>query len=426
MRIHEFEALRRGDDWSDAFHAALEALRVSDGGELRVTSGEYRTAPIRLYDGVTLRVDTGAVIRFLDDPERFPLVTSEFEGLEAAVYMPLVFADGARNIRVTGGGTLDGCGQAWWARHRGGTLEHPRPYLICFQHCSHCRIDGVTLINSPVWTIHPYDCDGVWVENVSILNPPDSPNTDGVNPNQCRSVRIHGCMIDVGDDCVAIKAGTEDTPAPRQCRDIIITGCHMRAGHGGVVIGSEMSGGVRNVLVADCVFTGTDRGIRVKTRRGRGGGVQGLIVHHVIMDGVMCPLVVNMMYFCGKGGKEPIVHDPTMRSVNAGTPVIEGITMTDVHARGVTGCAAYLHGLPESPITGVTVRDCTFTMVPGEPVAPAMCQDAPKLAAAGLHMTNARGVRLQNLSLRGARGEAVKARETEYTESAIWMEDTPL
>lgn len=148
------------------------------------------------------------------------------------------------------------------------------------------------------------------IDNLTIVNPFDSPNTDGIDPESCRNVRITGCHIDVGDDCIAVKAGTEDALEDVPCENIAITGCTMVHGHGGVVLGSEMSGGIRRISITGCVFDGTDRGIRIKSRRGRGGAVEDVSVTGIVMNDVLCPLVINLMYFCGKDGKLPIVSDP--------------------------------------------------------------------------------------------------------------------
>ena len=193
---------------------------------------------------------------------------------------------------------MDGRGAAWWQRFREGTLCHPRPRLISFADCRNVLIEGVTLTRSPSWTINPVRCENVVIDKVTIVNPADSPNTDGINPDSCRNVRIANCHIDVGDDCIAIKSGTEAEAADRRapCENIAITNCTMVHGHGGVVIGSEMAGGVRNVVIANCIFESTDRGIRLKSRRGRGGIVEDVRVTNVIMTGVLCPFTVNLYY----------------------------------------------------------------------------------------------------------------------------------
>ena len=181
-------------------------------------------------------------------------------------------------------------------------LPYGRPYLICFEHCKHVKILDVKLTMSPAWTVHPLYCEDLEVRGISIRNPWNSPNTDGINPDGCQNVRIADCLVDVGDDCITLKSGTEETPEKQPCENITITNCNLVHGHGGVVIGSEMSGGVRNVTITNCVFQDTDRGIRVKTRRGRGGVMESVLVSNVMMERVLCPFVFNMYYQCGAQG----------------------------------------------------------------------------------------------------------------------------
>ena len=273
-------------------------------------------------------------------------------------------------------------------------------------------VEGVRLVNSPVWTIHPMYCHNVSIRGVTIENPADSPNTDGINPNGCSFVRISDCHIDVGDDCIAIKSGTEDTPAPRPCENIVITGCTMARGHGGVVIGSEMSGGVRNVIISGCVFQNTERGIRLKTRRGRGGAVEGLLVSNVLMDGVMCPFVLNMYYFCGKGGKERRVWDKTAYPLDAGTPAIRDVRIHQVTATGATACAGFLYGLAERPIERVSLVDVTVSMQKGRADVPAMLDGIDPMEARGFFLRNARDVPFERVQVVGAVGDAVDADES--------------
>jgi len=413
MNIRAYEALsRQGEDWTEAFEAAIRALRSQGGGTLLVPPGLYKAGSLQLYSDMTLRLEAGAVLRFHDDPARFPLIDTEFEGTPGKAYRPCVFARDASNVRVEGQGTLDGNGARWWRAFRARELPHARPYLVCFERCERVAVEGVRLVNSPVWTIHPMYCRNVSIRGVTIENPADSPNTDGINPNGCSFVRISDCHIDVGDDCVAIKSGTEDTPSPRPCENIVITGCTMARGHGGVVIGSEMSGGVRNVIISGCVFQNTERGIRLKTRRGRGGAVEGLLVSNVLMDGVMCPFVLNMYYFCGKGGKERRVWDKTPYPVDAGTPAIRDVRIHQVTATGATACAGFLYGLAERPIERVSLVDVTVSMQTGRADNPAMLDGMEPMEARGFFLRNARDVTFERVQVVGAVGDRVDADES--------------
>ena len=223
-----------------------------------------------------------------------------------------------------------------------------------------------------------------------------------------RNVRISDCHIDVGDDCIAIKAGSERSLDRVPCENIAITNCTMIHGHGGVVIGSEMSGGVRGVVISNCVFQGTDRGIRIKSRRGRGGTVADVRVTNIVMDGVMCPLVINPFYFCGPDGKLPVVSDRTPQPVDEGTPRFRGIHLAHITATNVQACAAWVSGLPEAPLEDLTLEDVTVSFAPDPaPAVPAMAEGVPAMASAGVQAQFATGLRIVALRVTGAEGPAV-------------------
>ncbi len=414
MNILDYtEMSRNGTDWTEAFRKAIDELAGSGGGELTVPSGVYPTGPIRLESDITLRVQNGARIVFHADENQFPLVRMLDQGKPAFVRQACIYACNARNVCLTGEGTLDGRGSYWWKGFREGTLSSPRPKLICFDHCTHVRVRDVTLVNSPCWTVHPYCCEDVAVEGITIHNPWDSPNTDGINPESCRDVRITNCTVDVGDDCITLKAGTEDSGSPPSCERIIITGCHLLHGHGGIVLGSETAGGIRNVVVSNCILHETDRGIRLKTRRGRGGTVEGLQVLNLIMDGVMCPFVFNMYYYCGPGGKEERVRTKTPQPVGDRTPALRDVSICGVSARNCTACAGFFYGLSEQPVEGVTMRDVRVEMASGAAKCrPAMMDDCPEMSQAGFYLRNVRNASFSNVAVLNGKGEAFNTDST--------------
>lgn len=407
MRITDYRSLAKKGDWTDAFRAAVEAIDAAGGGVLTVPAGLYRSRSIKLCGNMTLDLQTGARLSFFEKPDGYPLIDMEFEGIPGKAAMPLIFADRAENIRVTGGGVLDGNGALWWQAAREKKLPFERPYLVCFRECRDVVLENVTLLNSPVWTVHPLRCENVSVRGVTIRNPADSPNTDGINPNSCRNVRISDCLIDVGDDCIAIKSGTEDTPEKRPTENVLISNCLMRNGHGGVVVGSEMSGDIRNVQVTGCVFQGTDRGIRVKTRRRRGGRIENLSFSDILMDGVMCPFVFNMHYFCGKDGKTRHVWDKKPYPVDEGTPRVSDIRISNVTAVNATACAGYAYGLSEMPISRLSFSDVTVSLIAGNPGLAAMMDGLEPMEAVGFYLRNVRDVSFQNVRIVGNHGMAV-------------------
>ncbi len=226
------------------------------------------------------------------------------------------------------------------------------------------------LRNSPSWTINPIRCNDVTIDNVSIWNPADSPNTDGIDPESCSNVRISNCHIDVGDDCIAIKSGTEDTKERVPCENIAIANCTMIHGHGGVVLGSEMSGDIRNVAITNCIFKQTDRGIRLKSRRGRGGTVEDVRVSNIVMEDVICPFIMNLYYFCGPRGKDKYVWDKRPYPVTEETPTFRRIHFANITARNVHAAAGFLYGLAERYVSEVTFTDIDVSMaeqaIPGK------------------------------------------------------------
>jgi hypothetical protein len=296
----------------------------------------------------------------------------------------------------------------WWEMHREGTLDYPRPRLISFSRCTNILIEGVTLTNSPSWTLHPFACENVTVDKVTISNPSDSPNTDGINPESCRNVRISNCHVDVGDDCVTIKSGTEqDRGRLAPCENITITNCTMVHGHGGVVIGSEMSGDVRNVVISNCVFVGTDRGIRLKSRRERGGVVEDIRVTNVVMQDVLCPFIMNLYYGCGAWGTDK-VSDKSPWPVNEGTPRFRRVHFSNISAREVQYAAAFIYGLAEMFVEDVSFSDIAVSMaLDAEAGDPAMAPDMTPMQRAGFFACNARGLRFHNVEVADQLGPAL-------------------
>ena len=387
-----------------AVQKAIDKLHENGGGQVRIPAGVHQTVGLELYSNIELHLEAGAVLSFSDDPEDYPVIRTRWEGYEQDCYRPLLYAYRQQNLFVTGTGTLEGNGQRWWDLHRRNAEKAARPCFICFERCENIQLRDFRVQNSPAWTLHPLCSSNILISGVSIVNPYDSPNTDGIDPESCRNVRIIGCYVDVGDDCIAIKAGTEDADEQFPCENIVITGCTMNHGHGGVVLGSEMSGSIRHVTVSSCIFNGTDRGIRIKTRRRRGGSLDGMTVTGVMMNDVICPIVVNMMYYCGKDGHEPFVADPNPQPVDAGTPSVRHILISDIQVSGCKSAAVCLYGIPESPIEHVQLSNVHIEMVDGEPAIPVMCAGSFPMNRAGVYAEHCRGLDLSGLVMTGVRG----------------------
>jgi len=369
-----------------AIHKAIDAAASAGGGTIYFPAGEYLTGPIHLKSNIVIHVDAGAVLKFSDNFDDYlPMVLSRWEGTTGMNFSPLFYGYQLENITIQGRGLLDGQGQAWWDFYgklrkeykqygevqtqsrwqklhleaNKNTLQPDtwmwdnnnflRPPFIQFYDCKNVQIRDVTIINSPFWTVNPELCDNVTITGLSIKNPPDSYNTDGINPSSCTNVHISNCHISVGDDCITLKSGRDEDGRRigRPAENITITNCTMLNGHGGVVIGSEMSGDVRKVTISNCIFDGTDRGIRLKSMRGRGGVVEEIRVSNIVMKNIQLEAIkMNMEY--QKTDTEP---------VSERTPKFRNIHISNVTA-SQTRQAANLLGLDE-----MSIQDVTFTNI---------------------------------------------------------------
>lgn len=395
--ITTFGASPDTPDNAEAFAAAVAA--VPAGGAVFVPPGQFRTGPVFLKSDMVLHLAHGAVIAAISDRTNWPIlaphddtgrVIGTWEGLPEASFAAPLTAIGCTNLTLTGSGTIDGGGDRgdWWAWPKETREGARRPRTLFLAHSRDVVLSGLRICNSPSWTVHPYRCDGLLAAGLTIENPPDSPNTDGFNPESCRNTRLAGLRISVGDDCIAVKAGKRapgqtDHLAPTE--GLEISNCLMEHGHGAVVLGSEMSGSITDVTIRNCEFLGTDRGLRIKTRRGRGGQVARVTLDHVVMDGVATPLAVNAFYFCDPDGKSDWVQSRAAAGVDDTTPTITGITLRDVTATRVQHAAIALLGLPEAPIDGIRVERFSVTFdanaVPGEPL---MACHIPPVRHAGI------------------------------------------
>jgi polygalacturonase len=361
-------------DATAAFRAAIAACSRAGGGRVVVPPGEFVTGPIHLKSNVELHVSAGATIRFRREPAAYlPPVLTRWEGVELMGYSPLVYAYGETNVALTGEGTLDGQADAehWWLWKRSGHAQsqqadrdrlfaqaeagvpvaervygggsYLRPQFVQPYRCSNVLIEGVTLRNAPMWVIHPVLSRNVIVRGVKVIS--HGPNSDGCDPESSSDVLIEDALFDTGDDCIAIKSGRNRdgrrlaTPSER----VVVRGCRMRAGHGGVTIGSEVSGGVRDVFVERCEMSSPEleRGIRVKTNAVRGGTVENLFVRDVAIGEVGSAIDVDMLYEEGADGDF--------------VPLVRNIQVERLSVRKAVW-AFFVRGLPASPVRGLLVR----------------------------------------------------------------------
>ncbi|MBN2369947.1 MAG: glycoside hydrolase family 88 protein [Vicinamibacteria bacterium] len=379
--IRDFGAEDDGTaDCTRAFRAAIEACNKAGGGRVVVPPGIFLTGAIHLLSNVNLHLQEGAVIRFSRDPRRYlPVVRTRWEGVECMNYSPFIYALERRNVAITGKGTLDGQANEahWWPWSRGahgrpnqaedrkllmrlseegvpvekrvfGDGHYLRPQFIQPYRSRNVLIEGVTILNSPMWSLHPVLCENVVVRDVTVVG--DGPNMDGCNPESCRDVLIENCFFDTGDDCIALKSGRNEdgrrlaTPV----ENVVIRGCRMKNGHGGVVIGSEMSGGARNVFAEDCVMSSPEleRCLRIKTNSRRGGVVEGVYMRNVEV-GEVSDAVIRVNYFYEEGDAGEF------------TPAVRRVRVSGVRA-SKSRHALYLRGYERSPVTDVVIEDCAF------------------------------------------------------------------
>lgn len=388
----------------------IDIVVQNGGGTIYFPAGEYLTGTIELKSDMSLFLDSGAVIIGSDNFEDYPMITSkDLKGYNREGHSGLIKALNCKNISIVGRGTIDGQGMNWWHNPKN---EH-RPRAIQPILCDNVLIDGITIKNSAMWTVHPICCNNVTINGITINNPANSPNTDGINPESCSNVHISNCTIDVGDDCVTLKSGTEDDELQKAhpCENIVITNCTMLNGHGGVVMGSEMSGGIRNVTISNCVFSGTDRGIRIKTRRKRGGYVEDLMISNILMDNVLVPFVINEYYQCGGVSPDDMsLFNLGKNPVDKDTPHIRNINISNIRAKNVTASAGYIYGLPELPIEGVTINNYSVDMVDteGEPKdKPIMAFHVKKTKGEGVFCTNLVNSTFRDVSVKIVNGSGI-------------------
>lgn len=360
-------------DCTEAFRKAIDACSRAGGGMVVVSDGTFLTGAIHLKSNVNLCVQKGARVLFSTDPAHYlPVVFARYEGTEVMNYSPLVYAFEQTNIAITGGGTLDGQGASWheWKfssdpkrlvtmASRGVPVErrifgqghHLRPNFIVPLRCKNVLIEGVHIVNSPMWVINPVYCTNVTVEGVTVNT--GGPNTDGCDPDSCADVLIQNCNFSDGDDCIAIKSGRDrdgqriDIPS----RDIVIQNCRFQAGHGGIAIGSETSGGVRDVFAEHCQFDSPNlkMAIRLKTNPARGGYIRNVYIRDCLVK------------------KAQIGIDMTLRYASSGAmdgeavPVIRNIDIRDTTFQQLTRQPVFIEGWsPSAPISNVSIIDCRF------------------------------------------------------------------
>lgn len=405
------------------------------GGRLFFPAGRYLCRPLMLKSHITLEFAEGATLLGWANREDYPVIPGVvtdlegqeryfggFEGNPMTMYQSLLTAQYAEDITIVGPGTVDGNAQNsdFWTAFR--KFPTARPRLMFFNRCENVTVHGVHACNSPSWQLHPHYSRRIGLYDVFISAPKNSPNTDAIDPESCDEVEIIGCRFSVGDDCIAIKSSKIELGRKlnRPADHHTIRNCLMDHGHGAVTLGSEIGAGVRNLTVSQCLFRGTDRGLRIKSRRGRGENcrIDEVCFENIRMDGVLTPFVINLWYNCCDPDRESeYVWSREHLPVDERTPRMGRFRFRNLDCRGAEVAACYIDGLPEAPIEEVTLENISVSFAedarPGVPIMENFARERCRL---GLYLDNVRRIRVHNVRLSGEEGEKLIAKHYETLE----------
>lgn len=401
---------------TSAITKAIDECSRKGGGVVLIPTGLWLTGPIALKNNVNLHLTRGALLQFTDKRDAYPLVSTTWEGEEAVRNQAPVSGTDLENIAITGEGILDGAGDAWrmvkkskmtddqWKKlvASGGVLNdkkdvwYPsaqslkgasgvakagqpmsyyqdikdflRPNMLSLTRCKRILLEGVTFQNSPAWCLHPLLCEDITLRKVTAKNPWYAQNGDGLDLESCRNGLIEDCTFDVGDDGICIKSGRDEQGRKRgvPTENVIVRGCRVYHAHGGFVIGSEMSGGVRNLYVSNCTFMGTDVGLRFKTARGRGGIVENIFVDGIDMTDIAGEAILFDMYYAAKDpvpqhgestlGESNDLPEIPAQPLSDATPQFRSFQVRNVRCKGAE-TAILIRGLPEMAVKDILIEN---------------------------------------------------------------------
>jgi len=431
---------------TEAFKKAIQALSEKGGGKLIVPSGIWFTGPIELKSNINMHLDKGSVILFTPDLDAYPLVDIIFEGLSTRRCQSPVSGRNLVNVAITGEGSINGSGQAWrplkkskvteakWQEvtRTGGVLKAKdywfpsakslmgqkmsdmnvpnknltnnewndikdflRPVMISLVECKNVLLQGILFENSPSWNIHPLMCENVIIDHIFARNPEYAQNGDGLDIESCKNVLVVNSTFDVGDDGICIKSGKDEEgrKRARATENVIVDNCKVFQGHGGFVVGSEMSGNVRNISVSNCEFLGTDVGLRFKSNRGRGGVVENIYINNIYMLNIATDSFLFDLYYGGKSSSESF-SETTAGSkavhvvpVTEETPCFRNIYVKNLVSRNARR-AMYFNGLPEMNISNINLENAVIT------------------SKLGAELVESDGVKFKNVTVNPSQGAA--------------------
>ena len=419
VSITEFGAVPDGITLNTkAFNDAINHVYEKGGGTVVVPEGLWLTGPIEMRSNVNLYTEYNALVYFSEDHSLYPIIETSFEGLDTRRCQSPISAWYCENIAITGHGTFDGNGDTWravkkskltesqWNRliKKGGIVDgttwYPsegslkgknacvdfnnptgietmedwlsirdwlRPVLLNFVKCKRVLIEGCTFKNSPAWCLHPRSCDHITLNKVTVVNPWYSQNGDALDLESCTNAIIANCHFDAGDDAICLKSGKNEDGRRRgePCKNVIIQNNVVLHGHGGFVVGSEMSGGVQNIFVDNCTFMGTDVGLRFKSCRGRGGLVENIFISNINMINIPNEAIIFNLFYNGKSRAEVTYDEDGNMSgelvpISEETPIFRNIYIDNVTCRGA-GRAIFFNGLPEMRIANINLDNIIIT-----------------------------------------------------------------
>lgn len=425
---------------SDAFSKAITAVSEMGGGRVIIPRGIWLTGPIVLKSNINMHAEAGALVIFSKDKDLYPLIESNWEGWKTVRCLSPLYGKDLENVAFTGEGIYDGSGEVWRLVKRGkmtesqwkklqnsggilsedGELWYPsesfrkgrelraeqgpwfsdkledyqetrdfyRPVLLNLVNCNKILLDGPVFQNSAAWCIHPIWCENLTVRNIDVRNPWYSQNGDGIDIESCKNSVVYNCTFDVGDDAICIKSGKDKEGRERgiPTENLIVKNCVVYHGHGGFTVGSEMSGGVKNMHVSNCTFIGTDVGLRFKSRRGRGGVVEGVYISNVDMINIPTNAISFNLYYGGLSVSEMLAQakegdiQTEVQAVTEETPQFKDISMKNITCKGAHQ-AIYLQGLPEMNLENVVMENLTMESEKG-----LFCMDAQGIKIKGLDL----------------------------------------